>query len=288
MAGTLQDYVLELVAHLDAFQSQTMTADETYQVLVTAAITKAAEFARHVHEPAAASAPFFLTPTLRGICEDLIALSFAKSIPEPSRSRWLLALSMHGTSRSVAAQAAFFRAERPFQPVLAHRAIAEIEQSSHDQLVAMKKQQGWAGKGLIPSVSAMARHVGLAQLYSYLYHATSEWVHFSPRLLMRMGWQPTDANPETFHFSTQHFSDYYLDFNQIYSAHLLTLQVRGFHDTIGIDVERMELTRLEAALSNELIWPELVTFREMNVEPPALIIRAVMKGMHQRSTETKG
>lgn len=123
----------------------------------------------------------------------------------------------------------------------------------------------------------MARQTNVEDLYRFLYHATSEWVHFSPRLLMRMGWGEDREVGATFRFSTTHFDDYYRQFNQTYSAYLLVRLVESFSAELEITEVDDIISRLKAALEDELRWPELVTYEEMNVDPPDLVKRSFMR-----------
>ena len=247
-----------------------------FQCAVRAALSKAFDFALHVAIPR--PEPFFLTATLRGICEDLIVLSFLA--PLPDHNEILLAVNQTNLAEGMKRQEGFFAANRAWQPVIAPEP-GFVEQA-FNRLKTVADAHGW-NRGRLPTVQFMADSSGFRPLYDFMYSATSKWVHCTPHLLLRMGWSNTatrhQLSDETeWIFSTRHFTRYYNDFNRIYGGYLLVRLVRRFLSEFD-QPERVEriLSRFEKANEDELRWPELVTYEEMNHDGPGPLTRILLR-----------
>jgi hypothetical protein len=246
-------------------------------ILLRAAAVKSWEFASFTHRTPAPANGFYLTATLRGICEDLIVLSFLDTLSAEDRNAAIGLLSQKDLVEAVGAQTAFFKDERPWQPVLAVKS-ATLD-TGEEKLRVLSRSFGWTGRQAWPSVWYMAKATSLTPLYSYLYSATSRWVHFSPQILMRMGWGDSPDKPSDqtkWRFTTKNFSGYYKEFNRVYSAYLflrlLRGPVRGLHDSKMATL----LDSLEGDLSEVIRWPELVTYEEMNLKGPSQVQRLLL------------
>lgn len=253
-----------------------------YGCALRAAVAKSFEFAAVVHRDPPPDHGFFITSTLRGLCEDLIVLSFVEPLSPADRNEAVALLMAKNVADGIAAQSAFFKSERPWQPVLQPPTTTSTDTEA--QLRDLAKTLGWKGRQPWPSVWFMAKASSLAPLYSYIYAATSKWVHFSPHILLRMGWggTPDDVGDATeWSFTTSNFSQYYAEFNQTYSLMLLLLLVRGpAADIIPSDaVSTVE--SLQTHLDNPLRWPEDVTFEEMNLKGPGSLQRILLRAAHK-------
>jgi hypothetical protein len=130
----------------------------------------------------------------------------------------------------------------------------------------------------------MAKASSLAPLYSYIYAATSKWVHFSPHILLRMGWGGTsdDVGDDTeWSFTTSNFGQYYTEFNQVYALMLLLHLVRGPAANIIPSDAASTVEALQSHLDNPLRWPEDVTFEEMNLKGPGSLHRILLRAAHE-------
>jgi hypothetical protein len=245
-----------------------------FDAALAAAFAKSYEFCRFAHGEHGSVEPFFGTGALRSICEDLIALKFIHGMDVHDRSPFVMALSMFEQFRSADAQESFFTHERKSQPILSTKLIQEVGQRSEQELKSYKAKYGWQSRNLMPSTFQMAKHVGLDTLYRYLYHATSEWVHFKPRVLLRMGWGTSNAEDAEFQFSTRNFHLYYFEFNRFYSVYLFILFIDTFETELSTSDDAVALVaELREFVDEYLRWPELVTFEEMNTKGPSEIIR---------------
>lgn len=139
-----------------------------------------------------------------------------------------------------------------------------------------------------PSIRAMAATVGLPSTYDYIYFAASNFVHFNPQALLRMGWGPQKG---PLRFAAEHMAPYYAGLARFYGAVLFI----GFHAAFAPQFFDTDLTpdvnRLLAALGEDARWPEIITFEEMNVtRPPFSVMRVLAKAAYdsQHPLESRG
>lgn len=205
---------------------------------------------------------FFLVPTLRSICEDLIVLAYIARIPEEDRNRLSVLLMSHELSMKLKSQREFFRVARSEQPVL----NADLDLTTiRGEMRSIWRRNGWPNlNGGMPPVRQMAEkyHINLlSTLYEYLYRLTSGMVHFNAQSLLRSGWGKTP----TFTFSPLNFDAYYVAYARIYGMLLFCLYFELFLSEQRPDRKVVEIVEL---LNEDLLmehrWPETVTFEEIN------------------------
>lgn len=257
--------------------------DGLFRCNVRAAIVKAFEFT--LASQRKQIEPYFQMATLRGICEDLIVLSFLHGLPDPDDV--VGAIMDSNLAEGLSVQTHFFQRERAWQPVV--REIPSYKVDCEKKLSNLAQKHGWkkGGRWQIPSVRNMANAGGMLDLYEFFYSTSSKLVHFSPHILMRMGWGSPEAGRTVskdtdWSFSTKNFADYYADFNRTYSTFLFVLIARKFIDEFS---ERDSMTRLldeiEKQLNSKLRWPEVVTYEELNHEAPGTITRILLRAQHE-------
>lgn len=265
-----------LEPHIRRVGHGSLKHDGPFRCIVRAAIVKAFEFT--VYSQGKRPEPFFLTATLRGLCEDLIVLTFLA--PLADRDDIVVAINDDNLSESLERQDAFFQANRSWQPVV--RNAPGKRQSAVDKLKNIARIHGW-NRNRLPTVRDMAQSCGLAPIYEFMYSATSKWVHCSPHVLLRMGWSKSESKDEVSHetqwsFSASHFDRYYDEFNRIYSTFLLLLIVKSFLSEFDQPGEVEELVRLLDDESRDVLrWPELVTYEELNLDAPGVLQRILMR-----------
>uniref|UniRef100_UPI0032DEE32E DUF5677 domain-containing protein n=1 Tax=Mucilaginibacter sp. Bleaf8 TaxID=2834430 RepID=UPI0032DEE32E len=143
------------------------------------------------------------------------------------------------------------------------------------ELKDLMKNNGLNKDRLFPSVEHMAIDAQLKHLYDFLYHATSRMVHFSPNILLRMGWYKK-AGPTV--FSTQNFYKYYDQFNKFYSTYLLLEFCNSFKKQMGFENDILkEFKEIKKLLLNDAFYPELVTFEELNIKRPSDLFMNFLK-----------
>lgn len=259
-----------------------------YGCALRAAVAKSLEFTRSVWIDPPPSDSFFRTATLRGICENFIVLAFIGQLSPEDQNRAIALLMEANLVAGLEAQKNFFQQQRPWQPVLPPAALSPTV-DREDQLRALSAQLGWTGRQTWPSVWFMAKRCSEEPLYRYLYSASSKWVHFSPHLLLRMGWggSADDLNDNTeWHFTTAHFVRYYTELNQTYALFLLLRILRGPASSLVSTESSGILDRLLERLDEQLRWPETVTFEEMNLVAPGPIQRILLRAGHSSSASS--
>ena len=245
-----------------------------------ASVAKSYEFSSLAYQEPPPPHGFFLTATLRGICEDLIVFTFLDGLGVEERNKALSLLMSLNIAEGVKAQSAFFAETRPWQPVVQP---SKKNSDKEQELRALSAKLGWKGRQAWPTVWYMAKAASLHALYSYLYSATSKWVHFSPHILLRMGWGGTkdDLGDHTeWTFTTANFEQYYVEFNQTYSLMLFLQLLRGPASSLLPPTVQSTISALQSHLDEPLRWPEAVTFEELNLQGPKIFMRTLYRAAH--------
>jgi hypothetical protein len=98
-----------------------------------------------------------------------------------------------------------------------------------------------------------------------------------------MGWGETPGvvgNDAGFAFTTNNFSQYYAEFNQVYALMLFLHLASGPAASIVPRDATSILSALKTRLDSPLRWPEDVTYEEMNCEGPGLVERILLRVAH--------
>lgn len=213
---------------------------------------------------------FFLLSNLRGVCEDLIYLTYLCRMEEEKAEEWIRLLVRKNALEGLAIQRRFFDANNPFQLVLGgHSSKADERVSTCREDVRQFWKSVGNRKGNRPTVRAMAKSVGLTSTYDFIYFAASNFVHFNPQVLLRTGWG-VKGEPVT--FSIRHMHRYYQSFCGFYGAVLFI----GFEASFGSSYLKTsldaEMSRLIDLIGRVQRWPEIITFEEMNETPPNFVL----------------
>lgn len=207
--------------------------------------------------------------------EDIIILESIHKLPSEKRERLLRGMQLLETSERISTQWTFFQKYRPFQPVI-DRTIS-IEDARND-IETIWRESGWAKfeakpKSIVPPVIQLAQKLApgiLDILYEFIYRLSSSTVHFSPQTLLRMGWGHVDEkNSISGTISIKHMANYHKAFCQIYGLLLFTFFFELFPEEINAtDAEQSGIVNMRKHLLEELRWPEMITFEEMNLSVP--------------------
>lgn len=244
---------------------------EVFDCVLRAAFAKSYDFARSAFGEREDGVPFFVLGTLRGIVEDIIVLA-TLTIVEESRRDMILSLWMKfNVEDDMVRQRDFFAADGRGQVVLA-RSGDEARSEAKSRLAKSIADAGLdPGRGT-GNMREWAVRSGLLSIYEFHYAAASRLVHFSPGVLLRTGWGESADPDADWTFRVTNFGSYYDWFYRIWSCDLLAHFVRKLGAPLGVSPALAERVReIEAALKRELRLPELVTFEEMNLQPPAAI-----------------
>lgn len=254
--------------------------ERMFDALVAAALAKCVDFnvavnraRKHTDEE------FMFVSALRGICEDLISLAYLSRMSVENRRELTKLLISQTLAEGLEVQQAFFSANNPFQPVLRPSNAAGTQGSSPNVAAREAVRAFWAAQGVNrrggPTTKDMASEVGLTFTYNYVYFASSNFVHFNPQALLRMGWGDMQ---KPFRFSVSHISAYYKTLASFYGAILFI----GYHSAFSLSQLSISCER-DVAILLDLIeqvhrWPEVVTFEEMNRKPPLYLLTHAMRG----------
>ena len=236
-----------------------------YQCTLRASFSKLIEFTNYLYEKDKDKFGFFLTPVLRGICEDLIAHKFIKSELQEVKNDLTWLIAQLNLFENIKSQDDFFTSKRDYQPV--------IRQDEYSQILVLKEQikkllndNGINGNKM-PPIAQQAEKVGFKEVYNFLYRATSNFVHYNPHVLLRFGWKYDKS--DLFDYSIKNFDDYYYYFTCQYSIYLLCLFCNEFKADLSLSDELMsEIESIENEFNELLTWYELVTFEELNQKRP--------------------
>jgi hypothetical protein len=278
MPSTIQSDLRRVGKFVEICREGSIRHKQFFRLALKSSLAKCYDLTRHVYLEKHQSPPFFLVPSLRGICEDIIVLGFMQRMTATERNDLIANLMILEVDEATTAQASFFKRARPHQPVLSPSAgvqarIAAVETASR----AIWSRHGWnLSRGAMPQVRQLAERQGqpvLSILYEYLYALTSGMVHFRPGVLLRLGW----GSPTDFVFGVKQFEAYDRALVQIYSLYLLCIYFETFARAFRPPQEvRDAVVNLREHLLLEERWPEMVTFEEMNLKPPRFSVTRLL------------
>ena len=233
--------------------------------LQISAIAKCLDFNIYVQSNKPLGFYFFMVGNLRSIIEELIFLAYFKNIE--SKESENLARNLHDYSHFTKQkkQLEFFVINNNRQPTFGGLNKREIK----NKIIELKNDRVEIWRRLNfnnpPSVNKLANKVNIATTYDYFYHLTSNFVHFNPTELFRLGWG-TDKKP--FSYSINHFDNYYSALSKFLGA----LVFLGFCNLAPNKFDNGCSSKFSDIICKNLRsnfrWPELLTYEEMNVTPP--------------------
>ena len=243
-----------------------------YKSVLRAAFTKCFEFNYFISRPKELKNPFFLLGTLRSICEDLISLSYLKSLKAKDREELISFNLEFDIIKNLIVQERFFNKYNSGQIVVRPDQFAD-EDYCHfvDNKPINKKQAAAKGYKLYPSVFQMAKEAGYIDLYTYLYYATSSLVHFRADVLLKLGWNKDleDKKQNIFRYSVSNYSEYYSEFNLVYGGLMFCEFVLKFNKDINLSKHLLSETKYFKDSFDLFDWPEIMTHDHMNFRQPS-------------------
>jgi len=276
--------LVQLEPELIKLSEGSLAHESKYLSVLRASLIKNFEYSFFIWTPDQEKHSFFSSAVLRGICEEIIVLNFIKTLDcDEDREIFVKNLFSLNLLEACKAQSEFL--ENSMQPVVKFPNTDERINEARNKLKELSDKYSWTPRyNKLPSIKEMAEGSGLKEFYDFVYAATSRWVHFNPSVLMRMGWGDNPNN--SYKASTSNFYKYYLDFNRFYSLYLFI----KFYDLFNSEFpfseglgEQIELFRNH--LNSTLRWPEIVTFEELNIKPPSLVLYALMRVTYEMKDE---
>jgi hypothetical protein len=249
--------------------------NKVFDAMVVAAIAKCVDYNVAVNRARKhRDEQFVFVSGLRGICEDLIYLAYiSKNLPN-DKSKLMHHLMQRSLAEGVKTQAKFFKANNPFQIVVEYN-----KKDGQDPAIIARQnvRDIWAEHGSArkdgPTVREMADDIGLLHTYEYIYFAASNFVHFNPQPLLKMGWGPNEG---PFAFSTANMSGYYKALSSFYGSILFIAYQSAFPGSFTTDCTK-DVKVLLALIEEMYRWPEIVTFEELNMRTPVYLLTHAMR-----------
>lgn len=226
------------------------------------------EFCKMVLEPECPAPAKFLSPYLRQMSEQLIAVDYLAHQPANVVQELILLLFYRDISRLIEGQSRFFRTRKPTQPLVGVDPSKVFDSSRRQKLKELGgKLSPATGKGL-PPTEQMAQTCGYRDLYDHIYRMTSKTVHFSLVDLLQSTW----GSDDDIGYSAAHFEMYYRAVNQFYSAYLMAAMCARlgslFVEGDCLRQLKVDVQCLVDHLDEVARWPEAVTYEEMNRPVP--------------------
>ncbi len=251
--------------------------------VIVSAYVKAYDFVLYICRLNDFKDAFFQIPMLRGICEDLITITYLLKQSEGKQNYLLVLKRFEELKKSTNAQYIFFNKYNVGQVLPPSINQVDIELI----LEEYRKAGHLLEETKFPTVFKMAKSVNLEDLYSFIYHATSKSVHFDIFTLLSMGWGEIDTNNGTIkpNFSYQHDYHHYYTFSLFYSSYLFLQQTKNFNNYLILSQKISDaLIEIETGYEN-IDWPELVTFKQMNIKPPSPLMRSMYRIIQKNELE---
>lgn len=272
----IQDSLEKIESEMHTIRQGKIQKNNLFKNIVRAAYIKSYEFSYHVSKSETSNGSYFEMATLRGICEDLIAIKYLLTHPPKVRNQKAIFLTNYNLQLSLIKQYRYFEKSNPGQIIvnpnglMSEERMRFVDNKPYSYQKALKQ-----GYDTIPSTYKMAKETSYLDLYNYIYYSTSSLVHFSPDVLLKMGWgEPNDKKQcKNLGFSTNNFSEYYRAVNNIWGLILLVEQTKVVKRYLRLNKNITSEIRIIGKHLNEIDWPEMVTFEHLNISPPSSIIR---------------
>ena len=268
----------EIIDELKVFAALASHANvrrgNTFGLCLRASFSKSFHFLESAYKADSDRLSYYLTPSLRSICEDIIFLSFGAKLQPIDREFVFQSLMQNEVQNSLRTQAGFFQKFRPFQPVVRPGNYDPAKDPCQIRATEVWRQNGWKNlkAGSKPNTRQVAQQINtelLSVVYDFFYRLTSSFVHFSPQILLRSGWG--DLKEGKVSFSPHHMDAYYASANRIYGGFLFSLYFELFSRFLRPGKYNQELVReLRRAIISSNRWPEMITYEEMNLELPSV------------------
>ena len=281
----LKKLLANLEGEMAIFCSHNLKTDGIFLGILKSSLMKSFELSKLLISSTKDKYAFFKLASLRGICEEYIDIRFIGQMLPADRDAIIQALLGIEIHEFLSKQTSFFKKFRPFQPVVESSSSPNVDEH-HTVLEEISARTGlWHYSRRKPMQTAFhrANKLGLTEFYRFYYAITSEMVHFSPHVLLRMGWGADPWKPK---FSTQNFSIYYREMILVYSLFLFKELIISYDQIIKLPMKiREAATETEKYLNFILRWPEPVTFEEMNLKGPGQLMRILLKVGHEHEAK---
>lgn len=204
---------------------------------------------------------------VRPAYEEYIWLNYLNTMEESQAERLLKLLGSHEVCDHVKAQENYAGAS-VMNDLGFTRAFVRARQAGHktvkSELHQLGKELGWPSRDLVPSVSFLAKATKNTDMYNFIYHATSRFVHFSVSELLRRAWGASDAI--TIDINSTNFSGYWTSFSLYWNV-LIFLETFGsaqLFEQAELNIDRDAVMEAAKAIGDFGMVP-IITPEELNL-----------------------
>lgn len=236
-----------------------------FNFLIMSSFVKALEIAVIINKSVFSDNSFLYLSNLRGTCEELITLKFIKDkIAESDRNILIESILNSQQANDIITQYAFLQKYRPFQPTL--NGSKSKRNDEKVKISVVLERNGFKPNSKLPPIEQLASATGISEFYDFMYRASSSFVHFNPRTMMRTVWYDKE---NVYHFSLSNFNNYYWDFSSFYSVYQLLIIYKEFGTIVDSTKSILEeIDELKNTFKYRTHYPEIVTFEELNLKRP--------------------
>lgn len=178
-------------------------------------------------------------PLLRPACEELLWAKYLRRINGDQAATLISCNLAQEVLRTLKAQEAYWGSAANAALGLgpAFELYSSLQPQARLELTALGKALRWpqraVGEGRPPSARYLAEQTDSVALYEFLYHATSQFVHYSPHQLLRRVW----GQPGALTIQSSHVEEYYGAFALKWGTHLFMETLLSVQDSLPSDVD---------------------------------------------------
>lgn len=246
-------------------------SDGLGRIVVRAALRRQLESLDVVIDLAEGDHGFAAVALLRPSCEELIWLRYLTTLRIDRFERLTMAMVGTGVLKDLKAQAGEL-GEDLMRAMGLHKDLARYRATDgqrREELKSLGRQLSWPKRsrkyGVEPSTWFIAMKTDSVDLYSFMYHATSRYVHFSPVELARQGW----SGPGDLRIDPTNHESHWGAFSLCWAPRLLAWSVNACVDHVA-DTQQLELDwpRVQEALDDltEIPLVPIITSDELHRE----------------------
>lgn len=233
-----------------------------YEIVQRAAITRQREALDALVNLCETGHSAFAVCLLRPAYEELVWLEYLNKHSDIANDL-LVKTVRHGIAESLKAQDEYLGRKEMRRLGFSMRFLKfhlANEQTLKMALRHLGSRLGWRNGAYSPSFAFLSRQVGREKEYSYIYHATSRFVHFSPHELVRRAW----GNPTEVTIGSAHFVGYWSAFSLHWGLRIYINTCLACSELIGSKEEGPEIyEELEKLLSDYLPPVPIITNEEL-------------------------
>ena len=249
-----------MTVHVGSMSLGNSVASRYYEIVRRAALVRQREALDAIISLCESGHSAFAVCSLRPAYEELLWIEYLAQHPDDA-NEIILKMSQVGIAESLEAQSSYLGRDKlqatGFTMKYVKQRLAKLK-DVESALREVGKKLGWRQGSNMPSIALLSRKVGREKEYSYLYQATSRFVHFSPHELVRRAW----GNPTAIMISSAHFTGYWSAFALHWGLRIYIQTFAACSDLADLYVAPEGTYEKMLALQNEYVPPVPIITRE--------------------------